>query len=470
MIRGYPGRPSVFAGDILQLHVAADTSAWFRIRFYRQGEHLVLKARTEALVAEVRPLGSPDQDWNWPVFEYPIPCDWEPGAYLAAFLPSDDADADEASEPRPIDEAALFLVRSREPRSKIVYKLPLFTYHAYNELGEPCGSLYTGGYHRLTLHRPGGGVGGRPWDHYFPDVYDPSSPRQTFWHWDAPFIGWLERKRFVVDYCTDLDVHENSGNFLAGYRLLLSVGHDEYWSEPMRHHVATFIEKNAGNVAFFSGNTCWWRVHLVDDSTAFICNKTPAAGGPQECDQWFRFDPENRLTGVSHRNGGGLWWGEREALGYTVQHCDHWVFEDTGLRDGDTFGAEKALVGYECDGAAISARPDEGGFLAPSRVDGTPRNFLILGTAKLGPDWAQDPEGFAGGRTATMGIYANNGLVFNAATTDWSRALANDEPHVVRITENILYRLGSNEIGQPARRIDYGLRSCSIASRGLYRR
>ncbi len=73
-------------------------------------------------------------------------------------------------------------------------------------------------------------------------------------------------------------------------------------------------------------------------------------------------DPENRLTGVSHRNGGGQWWGKREAIGYTVQHADHWIFEGTGLRDGDTFGADQALIGYECDGAAISDRSDERGF------------------------------------------------------------------------------------------------------------
>jgi len=48
------------------------------------------------------------------------------------------------------------------------------------------------------LHPPGGGVGGRPWDHFFRDVYDPSSPRQSFWQWDAPFIRWLERRCFAV--------------------------------------------------------------------------------------------------------------------------------------------------------------------------------------------------------------------------------------------------------------------------------
>jgi hypothetical protein len=295
-------------------------------------------------------------------------------------------------------------------------------------------------------------VGGRPWDHYFPDVYDPSSLRQTFWHWDVPFISWLEGRGFRVDYCTDLDIHENPDGFLGAYRLLLSVGHDEYWSEPMRRHVAAFVEEAGSNVAFFSGNTCWWRVHLVDDNTAFICDKTTVISTGRRHDQWFRFDPENRLTGVSHRNGGGQWWGEREPIGYTVQHADHWVFAGTGLCDGDTFGAAHALVGYECDGAAISDQADERGFAIPSHDDATPAKFVILGIARLGPEWAQDPDGFPGGRTATMGIYTNNGAVFTAATTDWSRALANGEPRVEKITENILRRLGAGAIGRVDRK------------------
>ncbi len=140
------------------------------------------------------------------------------------------------------------------------------------------------------MHRPGGGVGGRPWDYYFPDVYDPSSPRQTFWHWDARFISWLERRRCAIDYCTDLDVHKNFGNFLGAYRLLISAGHDEYWSEAMRRNIEAFVE-NGGNVAFFSGNTCWWRVHFVEGNAAFVCDKTKLAGDDQKRDQWFRFDP-----------------------------------------------------------------------------------------------------------------------------------------------------------------------------------
>jgi hypothetical protein len=394
-------------------------------------------------------MGPPDRDWKWPIYEYPIPRDWESGAYIALFVPLERGDALDAADPRYSEAATLFVVKSRDAKAKILYKLPLFTYHAYNEIGDPCGSLYTGGYSKVTLHRPGGGVGGRPWDYYFPDYYDTSSLRQTFWHWDAPCIGWLEHSGFEADYCTDLDVHENLGNCLAAYRLLLSVGHDEYWSAAMRRNVAKFVE-NGGNVAFLSGNTCWWRVHLVECNTAFVCDKSKHSGDDQRYDLWFRFDPENRLTGVSHRNGGGQWWGKREAIGYTVQHADHWVFKGTGLRDGDTFGADHALVGYECDGASISDRPDEHGFAFPRHNDGTPETFIILGIGRLGPEWAQDPEHFPGGRTATMGIYVNNGVVFTAATTDWPRVLASGAPLIEKITENLLHHLGSGGPRHPA--------------------
>ena len=70
-------------------------------------------------------------------------------------------------------------------------------------------------------------------------AHEPSSRRQTFAHWDAPLIRWLERSGYDVDYCTDLDLHQDA-DLLFPYSLLLSVGHDEYWSEAMRAHLDAF--------------------------------------------------------------------------------------------------------------------------------------------------------------------------------------------------------------------------------------
>ena len=44
-----------------------------------------------------------------------------------------------------------------------------------------------------------------------PDAHEPGSRRQTFAHWDAPLIAWLEGNGYEVDYCTDLDLHQDPG-------------------------------------------------------------------------------------------------------------------------------------------------------------------------------------------------------------------------------------------------------------------
>jgi hypothetical protein len=31
-------------------------------------------------------------DWNWPIYEYPIPSDWESGAFIARFVPLEQQD------------------------------------------------------------------------------------------------------------------------------------------------------------------------------------------------------------------------------------------------------------------------------------------------------------------------------------------------------------------------------------------
>lgn len=289
-------------------------------------------------------------------------------------------------------------------------------------------------------------------------------------YWDAPFIKWLADNGYSVDFCTDLNLHENP-EMLSRYRLLLSVGHDEYWTEAMRAHVERFIAQG-GNVAFLSGNTCWWRAHFVDDNTAFVVDTDHHVGTTfpnlPATDQWWTPPsdgvgrPENSLTGVSFRNGGmwpGDWPGDRPRTGFAVQHADHWVFAGTGLRDGtdgrpqDFLGAGTPLIGYECDGAAFEY--DDAGIAHATGVDGTPESFRILGLALLEPvnddyytmhmsHWncpAREPE-ITSPRAATMGIYTANGTVFTAATTDWPVIVGNRlDANVEQVTRNVLNKL-----------------------------
>jgi hypothetical protein len=442
MVRGYPARQSAFAGESLKFHVASDRSvSRFRIFFFHLGSTWQLTGVSERWQAERFPGGSSTEGWCWPAYQFHIPEAWPPGPYVACFVSEIDCLA--AGTIRPDDpgyhNTALFVVKRPGSRSRaaILYKLPIFTYCAYNAEGG--GSLYTGPRGKVTLNRPGCGVGGDPCDRGTVDFYDLSSPRQTFAHWDAPFVRWLESNGYEVDYCTDLDVHQNADGLLDSHRILLSVGHDEYWTQEMRTNTERFIA-NGGNVAFFSGNTCWWRVHMADADTAITCEKRKRAADSEAVDQWMRFDPETQLTGVSFRFGGAWWSGRRESVGYTVQNAKHWVYEGTGLRDGDTFGAspEQALVGYECDGVPLSPVRDRRGHLLPDHSRGTPATFQVLGIAPLSAKWEyRETENAAG----TLGIYTDHATVFTAATTDWARVLRDGDPIVDRITRNVLNRL-----------------------------
>ena len=419
MIQGYPGIPSVFPGDSLHLHVSTDAPQ-FRVDFYRQGQALEFLKSSHWLTGQNFPPGTSDLDWGWPKYQFSIPGNWRSGVYIAILIEGDGHGNARTNSPAISDgrsARALFVVKSVTPgqTAHILYKLPLFTYQAYNE-PSPNASFYDGS-SKVTLRRPGGGTGATPWD-AVTDVYDSTSPRQTFIHWDAIFITWLEKNGYVIDYCTDLDVHENIANFLSSYRLLLSVGHDEYWSEEERGNVEAFIQ-NGGNVAFFSANTCWWRVHVVDNNTAIVCDKSVHQGDNVAFDQWLRFNPETKFTGVSYQHAGGWWDGPRDALGYTVQHADHWLYNGTGIAEGVVFGADERLVGYECDGALHS---EFFGTKIANQSDGTPYNFLILGFAPLGPGWEDRFDG--ANAAATMGIHTRNGIVFTAATVDWGRVLS----------------------------------------------
>lgn len=443
--QAYPREPTVTAGQSLVLHVSTPFPT-FAVIFYRVGLQLSHMATSSPRRGYDLPPGLPDEDWGWPAEEFGIPAEWPAGVYLAVLTAGEGAQPTRAAEPPQVDARsgrAVFVVRAAAGQPPpILYKLAWTTYHAYNASGG--GSMYhTGGFvpavttTTLTTRRPGGGTGGRLSFADVADVYDERTPREGFAHWDLPMIRWLEREGVGVDFCTDLDLHREPA-LLSGYRLLLSVGHDEYWSTATRRAVQDFVA-GGGNVAFFSANTSWWRVDLTADA-AMTCVHPPVS--LPDSGHWWRTEPENALTGVSYRQGGGWWAGPREPLGYTVQHGGHWVYDGLGLRTGDMFGGDERLVGYECDGAILDRGP--GGQLRASGTDGTPENLTVLGSASLGEGWQDRPAGASA--TAVLGAFTAVGTVFTCGTTDWARVLDQGHPVVGGVTRNVLQRLSRRNL------------------------
>ena len=269
-----------------------------------------------------------------------------------------------------------------------------------------------------------------------------------------PFVKWAETNGYVIDYAVNSDL-EFHPEILKDYKLVLSVGHDEYWSAPMRDNLEKYIA-DGGNVAFFSGNTCCWQVRSEDHGRALTCWK-----------QWYNVDPlfrkgdhkllsttwshhlverpENQLTGV-----GFLWGGYHRSHGqfmdgpasYIVHRPEHWLFEGTELKRDDRFGGKDTIVGYECDGCEMTWKD---GLPFPTNSDGTPKSFTILGSCPA--QWAPGDclwyDRFPADRVgaAVLGIYTQGGTVVTTGSTDWAHGLRGDDPAVVRITRNILDRL-----------------------------
>jgi hypothetical protein len=441
-IEGYAGQRSVAQGEEIPIHVST-TAAKYEIEVARLGakREVVWKKADVPGAAQPVPEDASANGCRWPEsVRVPVGADWKSGYYEVVLRATDGGGKWTHRGARTASSSAWFIVRQAKPgsTSKILLQLCTNTYNAYNNWGGfsvyAYNSLSNNQGHRVSFERP--------------------CPSQ-FGRWELPFVTWAEQNGHTLEFAANDDL-EFRPDMLASYKLVLSVGHDEYWSTPMRDHLEAWIAKG-GNVAFFSGNTCCWQVRSEAEGRAFTCCKQNYHLDPVFATRDFKTlstlwshhlvaRPENQLTGV-----GFLWGGYRKSHSqfmtdpaeYEVHRPDHWIFAGTELKRGDKFGGKDTIVGYECDGCELEWK---NGLPFPTFKDGTPKTFEVLATCPVRwhPDDAEWYEKWEIGRTgaACLGLYTNNGTVFTAATTDWSHGLQGNDAHVVCITKNVLERLG----------------------------
>lgn len=444
-IEGYADRTSVAAGEEVGLHVSTSAPA-FAIEVARLGAEREVVLRVGDLDGEERtiPPDAAERGCRWPVSAtVAVRPEWRSGYYEVVFSCRASGGRYSRRCSRVATSTAFFVVRDAAPadapgRPRILLQLATNTYAAYtNWAGR---SLYA--YHAFD-GRQGRRVSfDRPTD-------------SQFGLWEEAFVRWAERAGYAIDFAANLDL-ERGAEFLAPYRLVLSVGHDEYWSSAMRDALEAFVA-GGGNAAFFSGNTCCWQVRPDAGGRELICYKQAVAADPlhgQGHDAllstlWSHHlvgRPENALTGVGFLRGGYHRSHEQFMDGsgaFAVHRPEHWLFEGTGLARGDEFGGKDTIVGYECDGCELEWR--DGLPFATGR-DGTPASFVPVATApaKWHPDDCEWYERWEQGRVgaATMGAYERGGTVVTVGTTDWAHGLRGGDPIVERVTRNVLDRLG----------------------------
>ncbi len=447
-IEGYAGDISYAPGDQLELHVSTTSPTWDLeiARIGKDREVVFQKAKIEGGQEYGVPEKASAEGCGWPVaFTLPIPGDWKSGYYEVRLTVRDNGGKYTQWNSRTAEGGCYFVLRAAEPgkNARILLQLATNTYNAYNNWGGS--SLY--GFHGRA------GLQGHQVSYLRP-------PRSQFGRWEQPFVAWAEENGYALEYATNLDLELRPG-IVKPYQLVLSLGHDEYWSAPMRDTIENYAAAG-GNVAFFSGNTCCWQVRWDPATKSLLSWK-----------QWFNQDelysstaeeipllatlwghhlvgrPENEMTGVGflhggyHKSHGQLMDGSGA---FTVHRPDHWLFEGTQLESGAEFGGKDTIVGYECDGCEIEWRD---GLPHPTHRDGTPKSFTILATApaKWAPGdswWYEEWPGPDHSGHAVLGLYTTEGggTVVTTGTTDWAHGLKGKDPAVERITRNVLDRLG----------------------------
>ena len=437
----YTNKLSYAPGETVRMHVSSQAGE-FDVAVYRYGatrEKVWSKSGVVGTEYPV-PADASANGCNWPVaLEFELPQELRTGYYEIETNPGS-------------SNSGYFIVRPSHPGrdAKILIQLTTNTANAYNNWGGYSLYSYNGRDkvqgHRVSMRRP--------------------TSASSIRRWEFPFIEWAESNGYQLDYCANNDL-EFHPELLPHYSLVLSVGHDEYWSTPMRDNLEKYIA-NGGNVAFFSGNTCCWQIRNEENGAAQVCYKqyiekdplyNPDGPNPLLSTLWSHHlleRPENTLTGVGVR-GGGFHLSHGQFMdgsgAHEVHRPDHWVFEGTGLKRGEEFGGEHTILGYECDGCKVEMKD---GLPVATGNDGTPEGFLILasGPACWGPEegllwyerWPKDQMG-----AGHMGIYTSpgGGTVFTSGTTDWPHGLkGTPDPAVDRITRNILDRLGMPSNGK----------------------
>jgi hypothetical protein len=440
-VEGYTGQLSYVAGDDVTLH-ASTSAAKYAIEIVRRGAKTDVVYQNGNVPGAEHPIPetASSHGCKWPVSHtLKVSPKWKSGYYEVKLSVKDGGGKFVHRNTRTASSSCFFVVRPAHPGrdTKILIQLGANTYNAYNNWGGT--SLY--GYHgraklqgnRVSFDRP---------------------PRTQYFNWEHPFVVWAEKNGYVLDFAVNSDL-EFRPEILSNYRLVLSLGHDEYWSAPMRDNLEKFI-REGGNVAFFSGNSICWQVRSEDEGRALVCWKQNYLMDPvYKTDDhsllstlWSHHlvkRTENELTGVGfiwggyHRSHGQLM---DESGAFTVHRPDHWLYQGTKLKRGDTFGAKHTIVGYECDGCELNWKD---GLPFPTHKDGTPKSFTVLGTAPAiwHPDDAEWYERWEKGHTgnAVLGVYENGGTVVTAGTTDWAHGLRGGDPAVERITKNVLDRL-----------------------------
>jgi hypothetical protein len=261
---------------------------------------------------------------------------------------------------------------------------------------------------------------------------------------EYPLVEWAEQRGLDVTYATDLTVQEYPG-YLLKHKVLLSLGHDECWSLAERQSALAAYNQGT-NIVFFAASPVLRHVRT---------QPSPLGADRELVD--YRDSADDPLDGKGNRLQvtGNEWssppssWPEYDFVGDTyagflepglhvgfrVADASAWVFDGTGLHNGEVI---PSLIASDVD------KFDRG--------YGQPADDQIFGHSPIPPGLGQTS---IGAFYSDMTYYTNAATgagVLDTGTNNWIPALDDDSgchpggvceaSMVQRITANIFKLFG----------------------------
>ena len=340
-LEGFASRVSAVQGEDVALFVNTTTARAVQVQAYRMGYYqgsggrLVWQSDFVPAAQQPAPVFTPGVGtvscpWTQ-TMTITIGKDWPPGCYLLKLVGSGGE-----------EQFVPLTVRDDASMASFVIQNSVTTWQAYNLWGAY--SLYFG---------PTGG-GGQDFanrarivsfDRPYPQTW--ASGAADFVGNELPLLFHLESLGLDLTYWTDVDLHERP-QLLTNHRCLFSLGHDEYWSTPMRQGAASANAAGV-NLAFLGANACYRQIRLEPSSIGpnrlEVCYKD-ATEDPMarqdptlttvNWDQAPVSDPESTLIGSTYQSVGAV-------ADMVVTDASSWFYDGCNLNDGHTF--PKAIQG-----------------------------------------------------------------------------------------------------------------------------
>jgi hypothetical protein len=442
-IEGYADRVSAQVGDTVTLRVTTKAPT-FHVEAFRMGYYQGIGARRvwtskevpgarQAPPTLIAPTNTVECQWT-PSIDVVIGRTWLPGAYLLKLVGSS---GEQGFIP--------LCIRDDTSKAAILIMQGVTSWQAYNRWGGF--SLYYGnkGGALSYIQSPGGGTyadRARIVSYDRPYSHDWASGSADFVGNELPVVFQAEQLGLDVSYWTDVDLHERP-QLLAAHRALISLGHDEYWSQAMRSGVESAV-RNGLNVAFLGANACYRQIRLepspLGPDRHVVCYKSavedPMTGKDNAVvtvnwDQSPVDNPESQLTGSTYQDIAGS--GDM-----VITDPGSWALAGTGLVAGQHL--PRAVQGEFDRYRPGSASPANVDIIAHSVISNRNNNYSDV-------TWytAQGGGGvFDSGNASWVGELANAPLI---PSNVLPAPVPGVTEHLLRIMINVYSVLGTAPAG-----------------------